>query len=65
MVNRDQSACHDPAAHHTDRPRWEHGAMTEQTYDDRVREIEDQLGISTSDAQAMVDAEEVLAQRRG
>ena len=41
------------------------GAMTEQTYDDRVREIEDQLGISTSDAQAMVDAEDVLAQRRG
>ena len=39
--------------------------MDEQTYDNRVREIEVQLGISTSDAQAMVDAEDVLAQRRG
>ena len=39
-------------------------SMTEQTYDDRVREIEDQLGISTGDAQAMVDAEDLLAQRR-
>jgi hypothetical protein len=38
--------------------------MNEQAYDNRVREIEDQLGVSTSDAQAMVDAEDVLAQRR-
>jgi hypothetical protein len=38
--------------------------MAEQTHDDRVREIEDQLGLSTGDAQAMVDAEDVLAQRR-
>ena len=35
--------------------------MTEQTYDDRIREIEDQLGIPTGDAQAMVDAEELVA----
>jgi hypothetical protein len=35
--------------------------LSEQTYDDRVRAIEDQLGIPTSDAQAMVDAEDVLA----
>ena len=38
--------------------------MDEQTYDDRVRAIEDQLGIPTGDAQAMVDAEELVAQRR-
>ena len=37
--------------------------MDEQTYDDRVRAIEDELGVSTSDAQAMVDAEELVAQR--
>ena len=38
--------------------------MDEQTYDDRVRALENELGISTSDAQAMVDAEELVAQRR-
>ena len=38
-------------------------SMTEQTHDYRVRALEDQLGISTSDAQAMVDAEDLLAQR--
>ena len=27
--------------------------MDEQTYDNRVRELENELGISTSDAQAM------------
>jgi len=27
--------------------------MDEQTYDDRVRELENELGLSTSDAQAM------------
>lgn len=48
-----------------DTPRWEYGGMDEQTYDNRVRALEDELGISTSDAQAMVDAEDVLAQRRG
>ena len=37
--------------------------MTEQTHGDRVREIEDQLGLSTSDAQAMVEAEDLLASR--
>ena len=39
-------------------------SMAEQTYGDRVREIEDQLGISTGDAQAMVDADGMLTQRR-
>ena len=39
--------------------------MDEQTYDNRVRALEDELSVSTSDAQAMVDAEDVLAQRRG
>ena len=29
------------------------GAMDEQTYGDRVRAIEDQLGVSTSDAQVL------------
>ena len=38
--------------------------MDEQTYDDRVRALENKLGISTGDAQAMVDAEELVAQRR-
>lgn len=38
--------------------------MEEQTYDDRVRALEDELGIPTSDAQAMVDAEDLLAHRR-
>ena len=38
--------------------------MDEQTHDYRVRALEDHLGISTGDAQAMVDAEELLAQRR-
>ena len=38
--------------------------MTKQTYDNRVRALEDQLGVSTSDAQAMVDAEDLVAQRR-
>ena len=38
-------------------------SMTEQTHGDRVREIEDQLGLSTSDAQAMVEAEDLLASR--
>ena len=55
---------HDSAAQHTDTPRWERGDMDEQTYDYRVRALEDQLGVSSSDAQAMVDAEELLAQRR-
>ena len=35
--------------------------MTEQTYDDRVRALENELGISTGDAQSMVDAEELVA----
>ena len=38
--------------------------MDEQTYDDRARALENELGISTGDAQAMVDAEDLLAQRR-
>ena len=39
--------------------------MSEPTYDDRVLALEEELGIPTSDAQAMIDAEDVLAQRRG
>ena len=31
------------------------------TCEERVRALEDELGISTSDAQAMIDAEDVLA----
>ena len=38
--------------------------MDEQTYDNRVRELENELGLSTSDAQAMVAAEGMLTQRR-
>ena len=38
--------------------------MDEQTYDDRVRALENELGISTRDAQAMVDAEDLVAQHR-
>ena len=38
--------------------------MDEQTNDDRVRALEDELGISTDDAQAMIDVEDLLAQRR-
>ena len=40
-------------------------SMTEQTHDYRVRALADQLGISTGDAQAMVDAGDLLAPRRG
>ena len=39
--------------------------MSEPTYDDRVLALEEELGIPTSDAQAMIDAEDVLDQRRG
>ena len=35
--------------------------MNEQAYDHRVRALEDELGVSTSDAQAMVDAEVLVA----
>ena len=38
--------------------------MDDQTHDDRVRALEDELGIPTSDAQAMVDAEDLLAAKR-
>jgi hypothetical protein len=34
--------------------------MNEQAYDHRVRALEDELGVSTSDAQAMVDAEDLV-----
>lgn len=37
--------------------------MSEPTYGERVRALEDDLGIPTSDAQAMVDAEDVLKSR--
>ena len=39
-------------------------SMTEQTHDYRVRELGNELGLSTSDAQAMVAAEGMLTQRR-
>ena len=35
------------------------GATDEQAYDNRVRALEDELSVSTSDAQAMVDVEDV------
>jgi hypothetical protein len=65
MVERDQTHSHGSSHGPTDTPQWHHPAMDEQTYDNRVRAIEDELRIPTSDAQAMVDAEDVLAQRRG
>ena len=37
--------------------------MTVDGYAERVRGLEDELGIPTSDAQAMVDAEELLQRR--
>lgn len=37
--------------------------MTMDGYAERVRALEDELGIPTSDAQAMVDAEELLRRR--
>ena len=66
MAGWDQTHSHDHThpLPPTDTPQWEHGAMAEQTYDDRIRAIEDQLGIPTSDAQATVDAEDLVAQRR-
>ena len=64
MADRDQTDSHGSSHHSPDTPRWEHGAMDEQTYDNRVRALENELGISTGDAQAMVDAEDLLAQRR-
>jgi len=36
---------------------------SEQTYETRVQALEDELGIPTSDAQAMVDADDLTAQR--
>ena len=36
------------------------GATDEQTYDNRVRALEDELGMSTGDAQAMVYAEDLV-----
>ena len=59
-VTDDDRTTHGPP---TDTPQWHHQPIPEQMYDDRVRAIEDQLGISTGDAQAMVDAEDLLAQR--
>ena len=38
--------------------------MEARTYDERVRALEEELGVPTSDAQAMVDAEDYLAARR-
>jgi hypothetical protein len=37
--------------------------MSDRTYETRVRALEDELGIPTSDAQAMVDADDVSARR--
>ena len=37
--------------------------MSEWGYADRVRALEDELGIPTSDAQAMADAEDYLARK--
>ena len=64
VVRLSKRTCHDPTDHSTDTPRSQHEVMDEQAYDNRVRAIEDELGIPTSDAQAMVNAEDVLAQRR-
>ena len=37
------------------------GVVSDGPYEERVRALEDELGISTSDAQAMIDAEDLLS----
>jgi hypothetical protein len=37
--------------------------MSQQSYETRVQALEDELSIPTSDAQAMIDADDLSAQR--
>ena len=44
-----------------DKTQTDTGVVSHIPYEERVGALEDELGISTSDAQAMVDAEDLLS----